>query len=104
VFRHNGGGYGSGLTEMAVPPLLARPGSAPGDSPVARMRALAATRRAVGNPRGYRSTPLSAVALGASCYLDFIVRLANDPGKCQNQVHLACIIGTVPRVGTSGSG
>ena len=78
--------------------------SAADDSPVARIRALAATRLSAGNPRGYRSTPLSAVALGASCYLDFILRLANDPGKCQNKVHLACIIGTVPRVGTSGPG
>jgi hypothetical protein len=32
------------------------------------------------------------------------VHLALLLGKCQNKVQLACIIGTVPRVGTIGSG
>jgi hypothetical protein len=33
-----------------------------------------------------------------------MVHLAIEIGKCQNQVHLACTIGIVPKIGIDGSG
>ena len=50
------------------------------------------------------STPLAASRLRMTSGSDFIVHLALLLGKCQNKVQLACIIGTVLRVGTIGPG
>ena len=61
------------------------------------------TQSAAGNPR-LPSTPLAASRLRMTSGSDFIVHLALLLGKCQNKVQLACIIGTVLRVGTIGPG
>lgn len=40
----------------------------------------------------------------ASCSPDFIVRVANLLGKCQDKVQAACIICVIPRIGMTSSG
>jgi len=105
MLRHKGSECGllGGSMEMAEPPLshVARPSLGEVRSPGA---GLAGTRSSAGNPPGHRPTPLSAGRLRMTSASDFIVHLAMPHGKCQNQVHPACIIGTVPKVGTIGPG
>ena len=79
-------------------------GGADGDVCRPGPRRCPGTRSAVGNPPCQLDLIVGGSSEDAFCSPDFIVRVANPLGKCQDKVQAACIICVIPRIGMTGSG